>query len=163
MKMPILKLRGGTKTKLSPHFSLEELTKSMTASRLMINNSDPGEFEVNNLTKLSTEILEPIRKEYGAFTPSSGYRCVALNRTLGSSDKSSHCKGEAADIEIVGLSNLTLAKWIKDNLPFDQVILEYYDGENPNSGWVHVSYSDGANRGLALTINQYGTFSGLAK
>ena len=49
--------------------------------------------------------------------------------------------GEAADFEIPGLSNLVVAKWIAHNLNFDQLILEYYDGRDPNSGWIHCSYT----------------------
>ena len=52
----------------------------------------------------------------------------------------------------LGISNPNLAKWISENLVFDQLILEFYDGKDPNSGWVHCSYKkDDTNRGAMLT------------
>ena len=77
-----------------------------------------------------------------------------------SSSKSQHTKGEAADIEIPGVSNKELAEYIRDNLGFDQLILEFYNGVDPQSGWVHVSYvDDNSNRKQTLTINKNGTFA----
>ena len=64
-----------------------------------------------------------------------------MSAKIGSSTKSQHCKGEAADFEIFGVANNELADWIKENLMFDQLILEYYTPGEPNSGWVHVSYT----------------------
>ena len=64
-----------------------------------------------------------------------------MSQKIGSSTKSQHCKGEAADLEIFGVANNELADWIKENLMFDQLILEYYIPGEPNSGWVHVSYT----------------------
>ena len=73
---------------------------------------------------------------------SSGYRDIVLSRAIGSSDKSQHGKGQAADIEIFSIPNNELSDWIKENLMFDQLILEYFDiNEGVNSGWVHVSYN----------------------
>ena len=74
-------------------------------------------------------------------TVSSGFRDPILSQKIGSSTKSQHCKGEAADLEIFGVANNELADWIKENLMFDQLILEYYTPGEPNSGWVHVSYT----------------------
>jgi hypothetical protein len=64
-----------------------------------------------------------------------------LSQKIGSSINSQHCKGEAADLEIFGVANSELADWIKENLMFDQLILEYHTPGEPNSGWVHVSYT----------------------
>jgi hypothetical protein len=72
---------------------------------------------------------------------SSGFRDPILSQKIGSSIKSQHCKGEAADFEIFGVANNELADWIKENLMFDQLILEYFEPGQPNSGWVHVSYT----------------------
>jgi zinc D-Ala-D-Ala carboxypeptidase len=63
-----------------------------------------------------------------------------VKNKIGSSSKSQHCKGEAADFEIFGTANNEVADWIKENLMFDQLILEYFEPGQPNSGWVHVSY-----------------------
>ena len=74
---------------------------------------------------------------------SSGFRSARLSEAIGSSSKSQHCKGQAADIEIFGVDNKILARWIHNNIKYDQLILEFYkESEGPNSGWVHVSYTD---------------------
>lgn len=136
---------------LSTNFSLKELTRSDTAIRKGIDNTPDNE-QLINLTHLSIFILQPVRDKFGSTTVNSGLRVLELNRAIGSSDTSQHRKGEAADIECKAVSNLELAKWIRDNLDFDQVILEAYDGVDPTSGWVHVSYrNDGKNRKKCLT------------
>ena len=127
-------------SKLSPNFSLSELTKSQTAERKGIQNN-PNADEIYNLTLLCENILQPIRNKFGSFIVSSGYRCPELSIAIGSSENSQHCKGQAADFEVAGVDNYELALWIKDNLNFDQLILEFYDGVDPNSGWVHCSCS----------------------
>ena len=128
--------------KLSKNFSLSEMTKSQTAIRMgLVNN--PSEAQVENLRILCERVLQPVRDHFGkVVTVSSGYRDIVLSRAIGSSDKSQHCKGQAADIEIFSIPNNELSDWIKENLMFDQLILEYFDiNEGVNSGWVHVSYN----------------------
>ena len=137
--------------KLSKNFSLKELTKSSTATRFGINNQ-PNDEQLINLTHLAIEILQRIRDEHGSTTISSGLRVLELNRKIGSSDTSQHAKGEAADLECPGVDNLVLAKWIRDTLEFDQLILEGYEDGDTNSGWIHVSYkADGSNRKKVMT------------
>ena len=103
-----------------------------------------------------------MRDHYGVpFTPSSGYRCLALNRQIGSSDTSQHTKGEAADFEVPSVSNLDVAQWIEANLDFDQLILEFWNENHPNAGWVHCSYKTEGNRNQTLTINSNGVKKGL--
>ena len=76
--------------KLSEHFSLSELTKSSTAERKGISN-EPDEEAIENLILVCDQILEPVRNHYGKpFVPNSGFRCLELNRAIGSSDKSQH-------------------------------------------------------------------------
>ena len=136
---------------LSKHFSLKELTRSDTAIRLGIDNV-PNEEQIINLTHLAIHILQPVRDEFGSTRINSGLRVLKLNRKLKSSDTSQHVLGQAGDIECKAVSNIELAKWIRDNLDFDQIILEAYDGVDPSSGWVHVSYrNDGTNRKKCLT------------
>jgi len=126
--------------KLSTHFSLSELTKSETAIRKGIEN-EPNEKALANLIILCRSILEPVREHYGIpFVPNSGFRCLELNRAIGSSDKSQHVKGEAVDFEIPGIDNKDVALWVMDNCQFDQLILEFYKEGEPSSGWVHCSY-----------------------
>jgi hypothetical protein len=148
---------------LSEHFSLRELTASQTAARLGIDNT-PGDAEIAALRQVCENILEPIREYFGIpFTPSSGYRSVRLCEAIGSKSTSQHALGQAVDFEVPHLDNLILAHWIKANLRFDQLILEFYEEGEPNSGWVHASYADGM-RGQCLTYNKQRGYSiGLPK
>ena len=139
---------------LSDNFSLKELCKSDTASRLNIDNIPTDEVTVENLKDVSINILQPIRDHFGIpFTPNSGYRSPDLNKAIGSSNKSQHCKGEAVDIEIPTIDNSELALWVHNNLVYDQLILEFYTQGEPNSGWVHVSFKKDANRMQPLTYD----------
>ena len=125
--------------KLSENFSLSELTKSQTAVRKGINN-EPGTAEIENLIHLAEAVLQPVREHFGKpVMISSGYRSPALCEAIGSSSKSQHARGEAADFEIHGVDNKELATWISNNTEFDQLILEFYNEGDPNSGWVHCS------------------------
>ena len=126
--------------KLSKHFKLEEFTKSMTATRKGIDNS-PGAGDIKNLENVCYEILEPVRAHFDKpITITSGYRSEALCEAIGSKKTSQHAKGQAVDFEIFGTPNNEVSDWIKENLMFDQLILEYYEPGQPNSGWIHVSY-----------------------
>ena len=126
--------------KLSDHFYLSELTKSSTAERQGITN-EPDEEQIQNLTLVCDKILEPVRNHYGIpFIPNSGFRCLELNRAIGSSDTSQHTTGEAVDFEVPGIDNKEVALWVKENCSFDQLILEFYKEGDPHSGWVHCSY-----------------------
>lgn len=139
--------------KLSMNFSLAEFTKSQTAERKGIENT-PGDVEIERMELLCHEVLEPIRHHFKKpIMINSGYRSVALCEAIGSNANSQHVKGEAADIEIPGVDNLELAKHIQDNLDFDQLILECYNGE-PSSGWVHVSFKEIENRKDVLTYDR---------
>ena len=132
--------------KLSDNFSLNELTKSQTAERKGIDNT-PGPNHQENLKSLCEMILQPVRDHFGqVVSVSSGYRSPELCVAIGSSTQSQHAKGEAADFEIFSVSNKELADWINENLDYDQLILEYWKESDPNSGWVHCSYTDGSNR-----------------
>ena len=141
---------------LSPHFTLDELTESATALRLGIDNT-PLPWEIEALTRLCEQILEPLREHFGKpVAVTSGYRSPRVNGAVGSKPSSQHCKGEAADIKIHGVPNLEIAEWIKANTEFDQCILEY-----PPGGWVHVSHKKNECRYECLRIDAAGTFQGL--
>ena len=124
---------------LSNNFTLNELTKSQTATRKGIHN-EPSTEHVENLIHLAKTILQPVREHFGKpVMISSGYRSPELCEAIGSSAKSQHAKGEAADFEIHGIDNKELAAWISANCDFDQLILEFYIDGDANSGWVHCS------------------------
>ena len=131
---------------LSKNFSLEELTTSQTATRKGIDNTPSPEHQAN-LQSLCTAILQPIRDHFSCVVSvSSGYRSPVLCAAIGSKTTSQHARGEAADFEIFGVSNKELADWVHYNTNYDQLILEYWKEPDPNSGWVHCSYSESNNR-----------------
>ena len=131
--------------RISKNFSLKELTRSQTAVRLGIENN-PEEEELINLVVLVHEILQPCRAKFGTIAVNSALRVQKLNQAIGSSDRSQHVQGQAADFEAYSVSNGELAQWIKDTLSYDQLILEY-PGPDPRDGWVHCSFRrDGGNR-----------------
>ena len=136
--------------RLSKNFTLQEFTKSQTAERKGIDNT-PAEAHLENAKILFEKVVQPVRDHFGPTVINSGYRGPALNEAVGGSSKSQHCKGEAADIECPGTPNYDVAKWIEENLDFDQLILEFYTPGIPDSGWVHVSYKAEGNRKSVLT------------
>jgi len=137
--------------KLTTNFSLAELTASQVAARKGIPNN-PTAGQIENLKKLCESILQPIRNHYDSpVIISSGFRTPELCVLINSSINSQHAKGQAADLQVIGVDNKALAKYIKENLDFDQLILEFYkEEEGPHSGWVHVSYEGKANRKESL-------------
>ena len=117
------------------YFTIEELSRSAKAKKLGIDNT-PTTQAVENMTRLINVVLDPLREAYGKpITTNSGYRSPALNKvTKGASRTSQHMTGEAVDITVgTKEGNKWLFEYIRDNLPFDQLIDEY------NYSWVHVS------------------------
>lgn len=137
--------------KLTENFNLSELTKSQVAERKGIPNN-PSADQIQCLQKLAESVLQPLRNHYEKpVIITSGYRSAELCINIGSSIDSQHSKGQAADLEIIGHSNHEVFLWIKHNLDFDQLILEFWKGEDePNSGWIHVSYVGKKNRKQSL-------------
>ena len=141
--------------KLSKNFSLAEMTKSQTAVRKGIPNN-PSPDHIENLKLLCERVLQPVRDHFNhVVSISSGYRSPELCITIGSSLESQHAKGMAADFEIFGTPNNEVANWIKNNLIFDQLILEYWNSDEPNSGWVHVSYDPDFNQNRKQYLRAY--------
>lgn len=160
--------------RISDHFFYYELTRSDVAMRNGIDNNVYDMEIIDNARALAENVLEPIRKEFGRFTPNSWYRGELLERVLCDNAYRAWCKklgkpvtdatwaeyfarkqhprGESADIEIAGVWNDTLFKWVQKNLEFDQLIREFAKPGDPHSGWVHVSYSRKKNRKQVLHI-----------
>jgi len=131
--------------KLSRNFFLNEFTRSHTATRLGLNN-EPTALQVDNLQELITNVLQPLRDGLKQEVKiSSGFRGVALNKAIGGSKRSQHCKGEAADIDSGSLNEI-IFNYIVDNLEFDQLI-----NEN-NFDWIHVSFKSKGNRKQVLKM-----------
>jgi zinc D-Ala-D-Ala carboxypeptidase len=139
---------------LTKNFTLEEMTKSETALRHDLENT-PNEQEISAMKLLAEKVLQPVRDHFGkGVKVNSGFRSLDVNQKVGGSRNSDHIRGQAADIEIPGVPNAELAEWIKDNLEFNQLILEFYTPGVPDSGWVHVSYIPEANRNQVLTATK---------
>jgi len=139
--------------KLTANITLDELTKSQTAERKGINNN-PNPKQIDNIKALAINILQPVRSHFDKpLIISSGFRCAQLCVEIGSSVDSQHVADDnaaAADFEIPGVDNRELAKWIRSELEFDQLILEFYRDNEPTSGWIHCSYSTDHNRHQSL-------------
>ena len=124
--------------KLTKNFSLGEMTKSQTALRRGIDNT-PTPDKIDPLILLCQKVLQPVRDHFDRpVTITSGYRSPELCAAIGSKVTSQHTKGQAADFEVPGVSNMEVAQWIADNCEFDQLILECFTGGN--TGWIHCSY-----------------------
>ena len=145
--------------KIANNFELKEFTKSQTAARKGIDNNPSNEI-IKNLQTVARKICQPIRNHFDRpVYITSGYRSETLNKSIGGSSTSQHVFGQAADMEIPGISNYDMAIWIRDNLDFDQLILENYTEGVPNSGWVHCSYvNSNKNRKEIMTalFDEYG-------
>ena len=126
-------------TKITMHFTLDELYASATAKARGIQNK-PGTAEIINLVYLAAYVLEPLREAMGEpIKIGSGYRCQQLNRAVGGVSNSQHLTGQAADLCIDGdmKKGKRWFEWIKTHLDFDQLIWEH---NAKGTYWVHVSY-----------------------
>ena len=116
------------------YFTLYELLYSRTALYSKIPNH-PTWKQVENLNRLVTTILDPVRKAYGKpIKVSSGFRCSLLNSAVGGVDNSQHLQGLAADLQVNDLKELKQAV-INSGVPFDQLIEE----SKGNTKWLHIS------------------------
>ena len=133
--------------KLSKNFALSEITHSNTAKRLGIDN-EPTETHLQNMQHLVDNLLQPLRDSIGPIRISSGYRNPSLNRAIGGSSSSQHCKGEALDIQFWQMGkmmNELIYEWILDSgLEFDQMINEF------DFAWIHISLKAKDNRKQVL-------------
>ena len=139
--------------KLSKYVSLAEVTRSDTAKRRGIDNSPTAEHQ-ENLKVICEEVFDKVREYFGVpLFISSGYRSAALNKAIGGSATSDHNNGRALDLDQDGhgngVTNMDVFKFIKDNLEFDQLILEHRRADG-DCDWVHVGYRKGANRKKVL-------------
>ena len=134
--------------RLSKNFTLSEITKSNTAKRLGIDNA-PNQEHLNSMQILIRDLIQPMRDALGPIRISSGYRSPALNRAIGGSTKSQHCKGQAVDIQFWKegkMCNKEIYDWVlKEGIEFDQMINEF------DYAWIHISLRpDNKNRRMVL-------------
>ena len=139
--------------RISKNFTLLELTKSNTATRLGISNT-PDKEGIHKLRLLAIELLQPLRNAVGPLRVTSGYRSESLNKAIGGSNNSQHTKCEAVDLQFVKrgkMDNMKIFNAIINHaLEFDQCILEFggataeKDSDNPD--WIHLSWKVTENR-----------------
>lgn len=130
------------------YFTLDELCRSATATRLKIDNT-PTEAIKRNLVLLVSLVLDPLREVLGQpLYINCAYRCPELNKAVGGSKTSAHLHGLAADTHLRGTSNRVIYDtMVRTGLPFDQIIL-YDNIRNPR--FVHIGLSRVKNRGEVL-------------
>ena len=139
---------------LSPHFTLEELTRSEVAARNGWDNS-PNQEEIANLQRLAY-LLEKVKEAVGGkpVMINSGFRSKQVNDAVGSKDSSQHRIGCAADIRVPGMTpKQVVDACITASVLFDQIILEF-------DAWTHISVSTDptlASRHSRLIIDKQGT------
>lgn len=129
---------------LSAHVTRKEFEYSETAVKHGIDNT-MNSTQLKRAIDICENIFEPLRKFVGGpIRINSGFRGGAVNRRIKGSLTSQHMKGEALDLPI-GAKEF---HFIKDNLPFDQLIWEYGNSSQPR--WVHVSFKKEGGRGQVL-------------
>ena len=139
---------------LSEHFTLAELT--VTDHRLLDNTPNAGEIE--NLERLAA-FLELVKTQLGGrpVLVNSAFRSAAVNAAVGSSDKSQHRLGCAADIRVPGMTPDEVVRSVMTaGLPYDQLIREF-------DAWTHISIPSFPSlppRKMALIIDKAGTRQG---
>jgi zinc D-Ala-D-Ala carboxypeptidase len=133
--------------RLSKNFVLSETTRSNTARRLGIDNT-PKNVHLKNMQHIITNLAQPLRDALGPIRITSGYRSPELNRAIGGSKKSQHCKGQALDLQFWKggeMCNKEIYDWIlKSGTEFDQMINEF------DYAWIHISLKDKGNRKQVL-------------
>ena len=138
---------------ISKHVSYKEATNSQTAKRLGINNT-PSEAIIETMKLTAEKVFEPLREKVGAIRITSFYRCPDLNRAIGGSKSSQHCKGEAIDCSGIKVTNAKLFEEALKLDEFDQLIWEFGDEVEPD--WIHISYSKTHNRKQVLRASKIG-------
>tara|TARA_Y100000114_G_scaffold145136_1_gene154528 strand:- start:54971 stop:55432 length:462 start_codon:yes stop_codon:yes gene_type:complete len=127
---------------ISKNITYKEAVHSNTAKRFGIDN-EPSHEQIANMMTIAEMIFQPLRSYVGGpIKITSFFRSPKLNKAIGGSKTSQHCKGQAMDIDDVygHKSNAEMFMYIKENLDFDQLIWEFGNDENPS--WIHVSYVD---------------------
>ncbi len=135
---------------LSTHFTLGQLSKNSVVAKTKIKKGGNKGFTqkeiIDKLKTLAIHVLDPIKDQYPDMIVTNAFR--------GKSTGSQHNVGEAADIQFPGVSKseyYTRVQWIRENVPHDQLILEY---KNTGSGlpWIHISCKDAGNRAMIFTM-----------
>jgi len=143
----LLKGGKGSSGSLSKYYGIAELEHSNTAKEENINNVANSKV-IANASLLAKTILDPLT-DYLGYRPwhdgNSWYRSPELNARIGGSKYSDHMTGRAIDLDTLTGNNPDIVRAILQlGLPFDQMILEYGDLEDPTH--VHISLRSEGNR-----------------
>ncbi len=132
-------------TRLSPHFKLEELTKTSVKG---VDNT-PNHAAVLNLKRLCLDWLEPLRQAQGPIIINSGFRSEAVNKAIGGVAGSNHLTGCAVDIHVDGIKQamryavILLDESDENHLDFDELLIE----RSPKGTyWLHFAVRPSGNR-----------------
>ncbi len=129
--------------KLSKNFTRAEIEHSNTAKRLDISNEMSDE-HLENMQRVIDNLIQPMRDGIGPIRVTSGYRSPKLNKAIGGSSRSQHCKGEALDLQFWKegkMNNKVIYDWVIDSgIEFDQMINEF------DYAWIHISLKSKENR-----------------
>ena len=149
---------------LSPHFTLEELTRTGRSEYQAANDFEARSY-LQELTALA-QLLEPVRAKFGPVTIHSAFRGLTVNAAVSGSKNSQHLRGEAADFHCPSAKLEDVMRWIvhDSGLHYGQVILE---GRHGPPTWIHLSlgqpYRVGSSCMQALTTSdgkQYAPYKG---
>ena len=135
---------NNTSIKLSAGFNLDEFTISQAAERRGYNNK-PNEQEIDNLTELCSNVLQPLREIIQVpIVITSGFRSFDVNTIVGGASNSQHLEGKAADFIVPSMILTDVFNIVQNQLSFDQLIYEF-------EKWIHVSWNGERNRKEVLT------------
>lgn len=140
---------------ISKHVTFLQATKSTTSKRLNIDNI-PNDIQIDNMKRISSEIYDKIYDYILSLNKeriwiSSFFRSEELNKRIGGSKNSQHCKGEAIDIDS-SYSNSEIFNYIRLNLNFDQLIAEFKQNNEPS--WIHVSLSKNNRKQVLISVKE---------
>ena len=143
--------------KVGKYFNLEEFTRSQRAEKEKIEEQyTPSDEVIENIKKLATKVADPIREKFGSFSPSSGYRCERLNKSVGGAKSSKHLLGKAFD-ETFRKNGVNISAsvffWLianKEDVQWTKIIWEYGNSENPD--WLHIEHVEGENQQVLLKL-----------
>jgi predicted chitinase len=111
---------------------------------------------MDNLRGLTVNVLDPIKAKYPNMQMNSLLR---FDVPSGGSAKSQHLIGQAVDLSFGNIQqHYDIALWIRDNVAYDQLLLEYYHGKGGFTSWIHVSFNPAGNRPVGSAFPKVATF-----
>lgn len=115
------------------------LSKNLTLEEVMVTqtglDNTPGIDHESRLIYCAQYLFQPTRDRWGKIRITSGYRSPAVNKAVGGSKTSQHCRGEALDIQPLETDIVVVFDWMIAALSFGQAILE----EVGDRRWIHIS------------------------